>query len=167
MAMAGRRMEQAKESNSTMIYRKGSLFNAASNGAVLTHACNASGVWGAGIAKKFAIKYPIAFNEYKNWCEKDPNILVGSYLKIKDSNITITCLFTSAGYGDTKDSEQTILENTEKSIKALLHSMPYRSVINSPRINAGLFKVPWEKTEKIIKACLLDRPDIMWIIWEG
>lgn len=150
-----------------MIYRKGSLFKAAEPNAVLLHACNASGAWGAGIAKKFAEKYPKAFKEYKDWCEKDPEELVGSYLKFKDNEVTVACLFTSAGYGERKDTEDTILKNTLKGVQALLNSMPYRAVINSPKINSGLFKVPWKKTEEIIKTCLLDRPDITWVVWEG
>lgn len=149
-----------------MIYRKGSLFKAAEPNAVLAHACNASGAWGAGIAKQFATKYPKALKEYKDWCEKNPEELVGSYLKLRDNEVVIACLFTSAGYGDQKDDEETILKNTHKAIQAFLCSIPYRGVVNSPKINSGLFKIPWKRTEEVIKACLLDRPDVTWVVWE-
>lgn len=163
--MAGRGLGRVKES--TMIYRKGSLFKAAEPGAVLVHACNTQGSWGAGIAAQFKKKYPQAYNDYKNWCEKYPDELIGSYIKLKDKDTTIGCLFTSSGYGDKKDPQETILENTRKSIQAFIHTLPYRAVVNSPKINAGLFKVPWKETEKIIKTCLLERNDITWVIWEG
>jgi ADP-ribose 1''-phosphate phosphatase len=149
-----------------MIYRKANLFKAAEPGAILLHSCNASGAWGAGIALQFKKKYPQAYKEYSTWCEKGPEELVGSYLKFKDKEVTIACLFTSAGYGDKKDSEELIVKNTQKSIIAFLHSLPYRAVVNSPKINAGLFKIPWSTTEKIIKHCLLDRPDITWVVYE-
>jgi ADP-ribose 1''-phosphate phosphatase len=149
-----------------MIYRKANLFKAAEPGAILLHSCNASGAWGAGIALQFKKKYPQAFKEYATWCEKGPEELVGSYLKFKDQEVTIACLFTSAGYGDKKDSEELIVKNTKNAIIAFLHSLPYRAVVNSPKINAGLFNIPWETTEKIIKHCLLDRPDVTWVVYE-
>jgi ADP-ribose 1''-phosphate phosphatase len=149
-----------------MIYRRANLFKAAEPGAILLHACNASGSWGAGIALQFKKRFPNAYKEYSNWCQKGPEELVGSYLKFKDKDVTIVCLFTSAGYGDKKDSEETIVKNTLKSVKAFIHSLPYRAVVNSPKINSGLFNVPWATTEKIIKHCLLDRTDVTWVVYE-
>jgi len=156
-----------KNGSENLTYKRGDLFKAAKPGAVLVHACNASGVWGAGIALQFKKKYPDAFNQYKSWCDKDPEELVGSYLKLKDKEVTITCLFTSAGYGERKDTEELIVKQTTSSIKNFLHSLPYKTVVNSPKINAGLFRIPWATTEKIIKHCLLDRPDIEWVVYGG
>jgi len=148
-----------------LIYRNGSLFKAAEPGAILLHSCNASGVWGAGIAKQFATRYPKAFQEYKTWCDKYAEELVGSYIKIRDKELIIACIFASAGYGERKDTEETIVKNTHNGVKSFLHSLPHRAVVNSPKINSGLFNVSWDTTEKIINHCLLDRPDITWVIW--
>jgi ADP-ribose 1''-phosphate phosphatase len=147
-------------------YKKGSLFQAAKPGAILVHACNAEGSWGAGIALQFKKKYPKAYKDYSDWCQKDPEELVGSYLNLKDSELTITCLFTSSGYGERKDTRDEIILNTVKSIKDFIMTVPYKGVINSPKINAGLFKIPWKDTEKIIKGCLELRPDVSWVVWE-
>lgn len=51
-------------------YIKGSLFDAP-EGYILTHACNAQGVWGSGIAKEFKKRKPLAFKNYNLFC-KDP-----------------------------------------------------------------------------------------------
>lgn len=163
--MAGSRMGKAKSKVTSLIYNKGSLFKAVEPGAILLHSCNASGAWGAGIALQFKKKYPDAYKQYQSWCSKDPEELVGSYLKLKDKDVTIACLFASAGYGEHKDDESTIVKNTYSGIKSFLHSLPYRAVVNSPKFNSGLFKVPWDTTEKIINHCLLDRPDVTWVIW--
>jgi len=148
-----------------MIHRKGNLFKAAKPGAILLHSCNASGAWGAGIALQFKKRYPEAYRQYVDWCQKGPDELVGSYLKLEDKQVTIACLFTSAGYGDKKDSEELIVKNTKNAVQSFLHSLPYKSVVHSPKINSGLFKIPWSLTERIIKHCLLDRPDIQWITY--
>lgn len=158
-------MGKNKNGSENLVYKRGDLFKAAKPGAILVHACNTSGVWGAGVALQFKKKYPEAFNQYKTWCDKSQEDLVGSYVKVKDKEIIIGCLFTSAGYGDLKDSEELIVKQTFNAIKNFLHSLPYKATVNSPKINAGLFKIPWATTEKIIKHCLLDRPDIYWLIW--
>ena len=164
--MAGGRMGKTESKSTTkIVYKKGNLFKAAVPGAILVHACNASGAWGAGIALQFKNKYPKAYEQYKVWCDKGPDELVGSYLKLKDDDITIGCLFTSAGYGDLKDSEEIIVKQTFTAIKNFLHSLPYKAVVNSPKINSGLFKIPWATTEKIIKHCLLGRPDVTWVVY--
>lgn len=158
-------MGTTKKDISAVSYKKGSVFKAGPN-AILVHACNAQGSWGAGVALQFKKKYPKAFEEYKNWCEKSPEALVGSYLKLKDGEAVIGCLFTSAGYGERKDTPEDILKNTKTSVRDFIMTLPYKAVVNSPKINAGLFNVPWKQTEEIIKACLQDRPDIQWVVWE-
>lgn len=165
MAMAGGRMGKLKDTTSNISYRKGSVFKAGP-GAILAHACNAQGSWGAGVALQFKKKFPKAFEDYKKWCEKDPEVLVGSYLKLKEETNTVVCLFTSAGYGDRKDTPEDILKNTETAVRDFIMTVPYKGVVHSPKINAGLFNVPWNKTEAIIKSCLNNRPDVQWVVWE-
>lgn len=152
---------------SQLVYKKGSLFQAAEPNAVLLHACNTKGSWGAGIAQQFKFKYPKAFEQYADYCKEIPSEeLIGSYVKLQDEGITIACLFTSVDYGDKKDSIDSILKNTKSSVVDFLATMPYKATVHSPKINAGLFKVPWKDTERIIKACLEDRPDVTWVVWE-
>ncbi|KKY29179.1 putative ladp-ribose 1 phosphate phosphatase [Phaeomoniella chlamydospora] len=107
---------------------KGDLFDVQED-AVLIHACNCQGVWGAGIAKEFKKKYPKAFGIYKAHCDefktKDQrkqstkateipqprgsttSQILGSCLLIPPSENSgqarkrhwVACLFTSSGYG--------------------------------------------------------------------
>ena len=76
-------------------------------------------------------------------------------------------LFTSRSYGQNKDPMEDIIKNTHKAIKSFLALVPENAEIHSPRINAGLFGVPWELTEPIIKDCLKARPDVKWVVWKN
>lgn len=145
-------------------YRKGSLLKAKG---LLAHACNAEGTWGAGIALQFQKRFPKAYKEYLEWCQKLKYELVGSYLKLKENeDITVVCLFTSGTYGKNLPQPEIILANTKKAVDALLATIPYKGIINSNKFNSGLFNVHWDKTEDILKACLSKRPDVTWVVWE-
>jgi ADP-ribose 1''-phosphate phosphatase len=80
-----------------------------------------------------------------------------------DSNVYIACLFTSDGYADTLDPEYMILHNTESAVKQLFE-LSGGVNIHMPKINAGLFKVPWEKTEAIINKYVPSYQNVT--IWE-
>lgn len=124
-------------------YIKGDLFAAKG---ILGHACNCHGVWGGGIALVFKKKYPAAYKVYNEHCmSKTPSQLLGTCLLIpeKDSNV-IACLFTSDG-----SSQQEIVEYTRDAVADLVRQSD--KPINIPQINAGIFAVPWEKTEQALK----------------
>lgn len=145
-------------------YKTGNLL--AAKGLIL-HATNAEGAWGAGIALNIKSRFPKSYEEYLYWCNKYSYDLVGSYVKLQpEYNNQIICLFTSGTYGARLPSMEIILANTNKAVTALIASMPYNSVINSNMFNSGLFKVPWDKTEAIINACLKARPDIQWVVYK-
>lgn len=145
-------------------YKTGNLL--AAKGLIL-HACNAEGKWGAGLALSLKNRFPKSYEEYQYWCDKFGYDLVGSYMKLKpEYDNQIICLFTSASYGDNLPPMEIILANTRKAITALLASLPYNTTINSNMFNSGLFKVPWDKTEKIINTCLNNRPDIKWVVYK-
>ena len=146
-----------------LTYIKSPLLKTVKAGTVLLHTCDTTGSWKSPISLKLKKKYPNIYSEYQSWCSKNPNELIGSYLKFKDDGVIITCLFTGTGQGDTKEL---MLRNTQKAIRAFIQTLPYKSTVNSTKINPGLFNVPWDYTEKVIKACLSDRPDIQWIIYE-
>lgn len=133
-------------------YIKGDLFNAPQD-RLLVHAVNCQGVWGSGVAKIFARYYPDEGVAYKAICNfgdmSDGNIgpehtYLGKALVIN----SVGCLFTSYDYGDRKDSPEEILKNTETAMQDLLIKTTMKLAM--PRINSGLFAVPWEDTEKIL-----------------
>jgi ADP-ribose 1''-phosphate phosphatase len=151
-------------------YRKGDLFSAEGPNTILVQACNCQGSWGAGIAKEFAIRYPGYFKEYQEKCHKYGKILAGMAIQFRGQQINpgqaIACLFTSNGYGAGRDSEKLILLRTRAAIECLLGTLPPDVEVHSPKINSGLFGVPWEKTEKILNECLVHYPEVKWVVWE-
>lgn len=136
-------------------YIKEDMFRRSRTKNVYVHACNAMGKWGAGIALQFKSRFPIAFRTYNHWCEIHRYNVVGKCLLVVDGDCLIGCLVTSRGYGKRRDTEEKILRATYNSITELLLQVPTWKTIVSPRINNGLFGVPWEKTEHLIQQAIV------------
>lgn len=157
----------------SIIYKKGSLFDAP-KGSVLVHACNAQGMWGSGIAKQFAERFPQSYDEYKVICTL-PDFEVGQAFVLNIENeYRIGCLITSSNYGQLCDPKEIILKSTRTALLDILGATNKLSCfivegqdIHSCKFNAGLFGVPWEETEKM----LLDVMNEIgytrdWTVWE-
>lgn len=161
-------------------YRKGNLFDAPP-GVALVQACNCQGSWGSGVAAEFRNNFKYAFLQYQKHCRKHlpkafraRSILVGSSHSVwdhKKNNMKepylICSLFTSDKYASFVDSNDMIVAATDKAIAHLLKDPALTKVpeIHSPKMNSGLFHVPWELTASIIEKHLeaLGKP---WIVWE-
>lgn len=126
------------------------LFNAP-NDSIIIHACNTKGVWGSGIAKEFANRFPKEKDIYTNHCKNFGKSLVGTCLLIPSETYTIGCLFTSKGYGSFVDKPEDILKATEKAIIDLIRQNKDNKSMNMCKINSGLFNVPWEETQKVLE----------------
>lgn len=136
-------------------FQTGNLFEAPS-GSYLAHACNCMGVWGRGVAQQFKEKFPKSFLEYNLKCQEGAN--PGDILICNEENgYKVVCLFTSKDYGNRVDSIEDIIEATKKSLSKL----PVDAPIHMPLINAGLFRVPWEKTG----ALLQEHDDLDITVW--
>lgn len=136
---------------SNITYIKGDLFSAA-KGSILIHAVNCLGLWGGGIARQFALKFPKAYETYRKHCREKGIKLLGACLLTQDGDYTIACLFTSKGYGKYIDSPDNILKATKSAINELILFNPDDYKYHACKINSGLFRVPWEKSEAILKA---------------
>lgn len=165
-----------------LTYSKGSLFEAPPT-ARLVHACNAQGVWGSGIAKEFKERFPFSFKRYEEQCRKalftnQSHALVGTSIYTQDwampweeqagSGRTVICLMTSHKYGKEKDSVEEIKVNTTLALHHLLSEVYSlrRAEFASNKFNAGLFGVPWEATEEILKV-FVDRYGLRWTVYTG
>lgn len=150
----------------SLVYKKMNLLDAP-KGSVLVHACNAKGVWGSGIAKEMKKRFPEAYKDYKHFC----NMIwypVGRYYMSDENDKCIVSLITSEGYGDSVDSPNEILVNTSVALHDLAaHHFAYNNTMTvySNKFNSGLFKVPWEETEKIIKV-FVDKYNLDWVVCE-
>ena len=148
-------------------YQKGDLIKKAPKEDYILHSCNARGVWGKGFAKQLKDKYPKSFNEYKAACsryEREQESPVGECLITSEK---IICIFTSHDYGDKVDSPEQILLATESALSSLILSKKDIR-IHSPKINSGLFQVPWDQTAQIIEEALslFPKKNIMWTVWD-
>ena len=151
-----------------LIYKKGNMFDNLDekSGCLLVHSTNIENVWGAGVALAFAEHFPNSEKVYNNY----KNTLGDGYAivdKIKEYTFYVCCLNT--GSIRRRVPQEQIAIYTYAAIKRLLSSegLPEKIVIHSPKINAGLFRVPWHLTEKAIKeACEDSGKDVEWIVWE-
>ncbi|KAI5956557.1 POA1 [Candida jiufengensis] len=147
----------------TIKYITGDLFNhkAVGKSIVLAHACNTGGSWGGGIAAIFRRKFPVANQQYSEYCHKNSNLLGKTLLLKADdfekSKIYIACLFTSDfNQGPEKIASYTTdslrdLSKQLQSLKDIESSKDGKKIVNMPKINAGIFGVPWELTEEALK----------------
>lgn len=130
---------------------KGNLFDAP-KGSIIIHACNTKGVWGSGIAKAFAHKFPKARDIYAQVCQEKGASLIGTCLLIPAGDYVIGCLFTSKSYGQFVDPPAKILKATETAVADLIRQNVDGKPLHACKFNAGLFRVPWPKTKAILKA---------------
>jgi ADP-ribose 1''-phosphate phosphatase len=139
---------------SNINYIKGDLFHAP-KGSILIHATNCCGIWGGGIAKIFAQKFPESYKIYREYCKNNivGGTALGTCLLIKPENdYRVACLFTSKGYGKFVDSPEEILEATKYAVFDLIYQNNDVKEFHACKFNSGLFRVPWEKTEAVLEA---------------
>lgn len=149
-----------------LTYQKMSLFDAPAL-SILTHACNCRGSWGAGIALEFQKRFPDAYKAYQKTCkESNGSMAGGAMMSNLENEHFVACLFTSNGYGKSTDPKAKILENTAASIRLLLELSGSKGYpFYSNKFNSGLFKVPWEETEAILKP-LVEQYKVEWVVCE-
>ncbi len=154
-----------------------SLFDAP-NEAIIVHACNSQGVWGSGIAKPFKANYPHSYLDYNkfcahyNQCRETACGKAGLSSFHESERHWVGWIVTSHNYGPLKDSPELIKINTTLALqefcKKVYMAHPKESnptiEIYSNKFNSGLFVVPWEDSELILKTVLKDFTRINWIV---
>lgn len=148
-------------------YQKGNLFDADPN-AILAHSCNCQGTWGKGIALEFKSRFPQHFEVYKSYCKSQKAsdlvgtaLLIGPHIDQIRNDTWVGCLFTRLKPGKVpasmaeSDQVETCV-NTTSAMTMLLEQITDRcpgsmNKIAMPKINAGLFAVPWERTVAALK----------------
>lgn len=154
---------------SSLIYRTGSLFEAPP-GAVLVHACNGQGVWGAGIAAQMKVRFPAAFEKYCLRCASTRWEHLRGFAQVsRCPPFWVASLPVSERYGVHRDSVRQIVQATRAALQGLLAPESWGGAVrpdefHSPRINAGLFGVPWELTAAVIGE-LAPLYGVSWTVW--
>jgi len=153
-------------------YKKQSLFDAPKH-SIIIHSCNAQGVWGAGIAAEFKKRYPYSYSGYYEQCKEDYNVLGTGDLSWNDTREDhwVGWIIVSSGYGKSLDSQDSINVNTTLALFNLcknIYSYHPKSqttiTVYSNKFNSGLFGIPWEGTEFILKSVLSHFPRIKWVV---
>ena len=146
-------------------YAKMSLFDAPKN-SFIVHACNSEGVWGAGIAKEFAIQCPSQYVIYKKQASRIGEAVFEIFHDHDAEPHHVVNLITCSIEKYMSTSEEEILINTATALFDFLtfyvEHYP-KKPIYSNRFNSGIFNVPWEKTEKVLKQ-LTDRYNVEWTV---
>jgi ADP-ribose 1''-phosphate phosphatase len=145
-----------------LITKKMDLFEAP-KGSILVHACNAQGVWGSGIAKEMKARFPIAFQHYNFQCEMYK--MLGDIDVTTDKDYVIASIITSDNYASKVDSPDEILVSTTIALNELCKKLTPEAQIYSNKFNSGLFKVPWDQTEKILTV-FVNRYNLNWTVCE-
>ena len=150
-------------------YKNISLFDAP-KGSLIVHSANSQGVWGSGIAKDIAQRYPNQYAHYRNNAHRIGEAVFELFYNIeKDGDHHVINLITSSLESKNPDKEEDILINTTTALFDFITFYKYHMdqvPIYSNKFNSGLFNVPWEKTEKIL-ATLVDRYNIDWTVCNG
>jgi ADP-ribose 1''-phosphate phosphatase len=133
-------------------YKKMSLFDAPAESAIM-HDCNALGIWASGIAKDFNQRFPKTFKEYNRYCTQNEQNPVGTVIVGFENDFVVGNLITSYGYGKEVDPPEEILKNTEKALHEFFEYLEEEHItkVYCNKFNSGLFKVPWEDTEKLLE----------------
>lgn len=147
----------------SITYIKGNILEAGDFPRILLHSCNCNGSWGGGIAYQLAMLYPDVEENYEESCERYGSGLLGKCQLIeaeKDDDLIIGCLFTAA-FGGSDQNDSDILKYTKMALENFKSQLQQYPGLNSskiimPKINSGIFGVPWEETEKILKECDLN-----------
>ena len=147
-----------------LIYKQGDLFSKESLGSadLLCHACNCQ-PGGAGVAAEMKRRFPWAYE-----VEGRRGIMPGEaqVCENPEGSLDILCLYTSNGWGRARNTEDRILVNTFRALAMVANDYFAKGVrIHSPKINAGLFDVPWERTAKLLDA-FVEVTGVEWVVWE-
>ena len=153
-------------------YRTGNVFDAPKP-RVIVHACNGQGVWGAGVAQQMKAHYPNAYAGYiralshRRFAGRHVRGL-GVWSEEDDGTIVVS-LITSLGYGRMTDPPDKIVEATHAGLETLLRVPALAGsrchAIHSPQINAGRFRVSWDRTSDVIEHFLAKHAKFVWTVW--
>lgn len=160
-------------------HKKMSLFDAPKE-SIIVHACNSQGVWGSGIAKAFKERYFESFKEYNFFCNMANQQRGTATGRASLSSFHeqephwVGWIVTSHNYGELKDPPELIKIHTTLALHEFCqkvytaHSREEYPTIDvySNKFNSGLFGVPWEDSELILKTVLKDFKRINWIVCE-
>ena len=153
-------------------HRNGDLFENVPPVTVFVHACNCKGHWGKGIALEFQKRFPTAFEAQRYYCSqhKFEEILGKSMLfslpnsegPLGPGRHFVACLFNKPEPGPARSEKEIlgVLSATKLAMQNLIDGLRDRDLaqieeLRMPKLNSGLFNVPWERTLEVLNELVL------------
>ena len=120
---------------------------------IICHQVNCMGVMGSGVAKVLRDKYPIIFDEYKEFCIKNEGNLLGevNFVKVEENKF-VANIFGQYKYGaDRKYTDYKALEKGIKWVHDISQLYSLSSVAIPYKIGCGLAGGDWSIVINIIR----------------
>ena len=156
-------------SHNQLFYRVGDIATDVPNTTkhVILLSVHCQGSWYKGAAFRIRHKYPLIYKHQERLAMTRGKGLLGTYMEFSEGNRYVACIYASYKQGPHKDARSLILQNTHKALADYLWIRRYQKeiIIHSPRINWGMFAIPWSTTSKMIKGLLPYYPNVKWVVW--
>lgn len=130
-------------------YKNGNLLE--TNHVFIAHGCNLKGVMGAGIALQIKDKWPAAFREYKQACDKK-TVKLGDVVAVHTDGRVIYNALTQKATGRGRQVDYKAVRSAFEWMFENMKSLGCQSdVLAIPKIGAGLGGGDWAVIEEIIR----------------
>ena len=136
-----------------MRFVKGNLLEATEP--LIAHGCNAQGVMGSGVAKYVREKWPKAYEDYHDWCERHSvgrEELLGKnrYFSI-NKNQTLVNAITQVNYGQGKQARYIAVIECLVTAAVDYERLDPNLEIAIPLIGCGLGGLKWEVLKELLE----------------
>lgn len=129
-----------------IVIKNGDILNATEN--LICHQVNIQGVMGGGLALQIAKSYPNVEKEYKEFCNKYKDLLIGKYqvVKIGKRKYIVNCFSQQANFDTDYEAIKIIFEGLLQSCKLndFTIAVPYK-------YGCGIAHGDWEEVQKIFE----------------
>lgn len=128
---------------------------------------NCVGVMGAGLAKEFKRRYPLMFQEYKDWC--DTGLMEIGYGEmfceglLSNPNFRYIYGFPTKGHWKEKSTLEIISSGLPRLVE-FLRDFKYTSIA-IPALGCGLGGLEWNDVRPMIEDAFKDLPDVRVMLY--
>lgn len=147
-------------------YYKGNLLDSGCE--IIAHQVNLCGVFGGGLAKQIAQKYPKCEEYYANYVYEQPIEIINKLLGTIDYYISGDEKFVIANCFSQEENLNTnynAIKECFRKIKSFAKGMKYKTIGVPFKYGCGIAKGDWDKVLSIFKE-LFDESEIDFQIWE-
>lgn len=141
-------------------YKHGDLLDVTEG--VIVHGCNAKGVMGSGVALAIKMKYPKAYQAYKEFETKHVLRLSSLSIVKVSPKLYIANLISQETYGRDTNIKYVSYGAVHLGFENLQEHFPSNMPFHFPKIGAGLGNGDWTKISGLIEFACPHRELICW-----